>query len=269
MKARIAGRRRDFNVRGTPLTMPAADIINPGSADFSELNRLRQELRRAHEALEGEAANRRQLDRAVIMTVDRERQRMARLLHDTACQSLNGIGLLSQVIMRKLACSGIVDAADMTELGQAIKGATREIYWVAREIRPPAEIDEIATALARAVESVAPSLLCEIECAEEVSIECQFTAEQLMQIAHEAVRSAALREGVTRIHVALAIHGRQVTLTVCDDGHEDAAGTGGAFDGLEQLDLMELRARVVGASLDCSYQENRGTTLTCMLPQHH
>jgi signal transduction histidine kinase len=247
--------------------MPAAEMINPGDGDFSEENRLRIELREAHEALENEVADRLRFDRAVIMTMDRERHRMAGLLHGTACQSLNGIGLLSQVILRKLARTGVVDASDITELGQAIKGATREIYWVAREIRPPTEIDEIASALARAVEPVAPSLLCEVDCAEEVRIECQFTAEQLVQIAHEGVSEAARRPGVTRIHVALAIQGRQVTLTVTDDGHADDTGPGSGLDGLDQLDLMRLRARVIGASLDCSFQENQGSTLTCMLPQ--
>jgi signal transduction histidine kinase len=244
-------------------------MMNPASADCSEEGRLRVELRRADAALEDAAASRRQLDRAVIFTVDRERERVSRLLHDTTCQSLNGIGLLAQVIMRKLDRIGVVDAAEIAELTQAIKGATREIYWVAREIRPPAEIDELATALVRAVETVAPTLLCEIECAREANIECQFTAEQLIQIAHEAVSSAARRAGVTRIHVALDIRGREVTLTVCDDGREDRPEEAGPEEGLEQMDLMQLRARVIGASLECAYRENGGTILTCILSQHH
>jgi two-component system sensor histidine kinase DesK len=267
-------RRRALDANGAipkwkPLQASAADMMNSGSVNLTEENRLRIELRRANAELEEAAASQRQIDRAMILTMDSERHRISRLLHDTACQSLNGIGLLAQVIMRKLDRVGVVDAAEIAELNQAIKGAAREIYWVAREIRPPAEIDEIATALARAVESVAPTLLCEIECASEVSIECQFTAEQLVQIAHEAVSSAARRQGVTHIRVELSIHGRELTLTVWDDGRDDPAEPAATPAGLERMDLMQLRARVIGASLDSAYQENTGTTLTCLLPQHN
>jgi len=244
----------------------AAGMIAPLNIAPGAEERHRSELEEAHAAVEVEIAARVRLERALVETVDQERHRMAQMLHDTACQSLNGIGLLSRVIRRRLERGEFGVVGEVAELEQAIGGAIREIQSVVRQLRLSGENEhDLAPALRRVVDFRPAHIPCELECPEGVVIKDRFAAEQLIQIAHQAVSDAVRRTGVQHVLVTIATQGPVVTLTVRGDGDADAAEPDGEW--LDGRELMRLRARAIGASLAYSYQANRGTTITCILSQ--
>ena len=234
-------------------------------AHSGEEERLRSELEEAHASLEREAAFRRTLERAVIASWDDERHRLAHLLHDTTCQSLNGIGLLSHVILRKLQRKGAGEIQEMEELRDAITGAIAEIHSVVDQVGI-AETDGegLVPALARLAMTCSGPVPCIFDCPHEVLLPDAFTTSQLIQIAHQAVNDALRRDGVTNILLSLGIEDSTVTLSVQDDG-QVAPGKPGAphLDGRE---MMCLRASAIGSSLVATFHPDQGNTITCTLP---
>lgn len=237
------------------------------SAASAEKKGLTARLAEAHAALESEHAERRRLEAAVIEAADQERRRLAQMLHDTVCQSLSGIVLLSRVILRGVEIKCPEVAPEVAELGVSLDCAVREIHSLVRCLRLSGEDGlELVPALTELAQSVSPQIPCDFECPEPVAVGDRFASAQLAQIAYEAVNRALRRTGISRIVVTLSIQDRRVTLVVRDDGQINTAGepAAGSIAGME---LMQLRASAMGATLSNSFHASQGTTITCTLPR--
>jgi signal transduction histidine kinase len=82
------------------------------------------------------------------------------------------------------------------------------------------------------------------------------------RIAGEAVVNAAKHASAKAIEISFASDAQAMILEIRDDG----VGIGdGLADGLG-LQLMESRAKMIGASLRVAAAEPRGTTVTCRIP---
>ena len=90
-------------------------------------------------------------------------------------------------------------------------------------------------------------------------------ATQLYYIAREAAHNAAKHAHAGAIIIRLKADERAVRLIIEDDG------TGISADGHKTagmgLSIMRHRARVIGADLDVTSNEKRGTTVSCTLPR--
>ena len=224
--------------------------------------RLRLELQDAREQLACESACRQKLERAIIDVVDQERRRMAKMLHDTACQSLNGIALLARVLLRRANREDSGMSGEIQELSESISAAVREIHWVIDELRLVADGgQDLRSILEQVVKLISQKVPCELECPEKLNMEDCFRAGQLVQIAHEAASNAARRTGVKRIDVRVSRQGETITVDVRDDAPVQGAEPDGIYE--EGSEMMRLRARATGASINFSYQASEGTVVSC------
>jgi len=93
-------------------------------------------------------------------------------------------------------------------------------------------------------------------------------AEEIADIAREAMRNAFRHAGASRIDVRLAYYGRQLALDVADDGRgiEDAVLRAGGRAGHWGLLGMRERAARIGGRLNIDSGAGRGTTVRLVAP---
>jgi two-component system CheB/CheR fusion protein len=235
------------------------------SIAFGDDQCLRAKLEEAQAALELERAERRRLERAVIEVSDNERRRLAQMLHDTICQSLEGITLLSRVVQRRLEAADRDEAKDVAELGQMIQEGAGELHSVVRWLRPAAvDGSDVISALTQLAPSLFQGIPCEFQCPAPVVLSDQFTASQLVQIAYQAANDALKRPGIQRIVVSLSTEDGHVTLMVTDDANPPQ--TPSSAEDLAGQELLRLRAGAIGATLNITSQAGQGTSILCKLP---
>ncbi len=79
---------------------------------------LRAELEEMRAALAQSTIEKQRWEHAAAQAAERERRLLAQTLHDTVSQSLTGVYLQAQVIVKKLqrnTCNGVQEVADLAE----------------------------------------------------------------------------------------------------------------------------------------------------------
>jgi signal transduction histidine kinase len=192
--------------------------------------------------------------------VMRERQRLARELHDSVAQSLYSMTLYADAAGNLLR-SGRAEAIaeHLAELKMTAQEALREMRLLIFELRPT-ELEQhgLAGALQARMESVeARSGLhvdLQVEGVEQLPFE---TAQEIYRIAQEALNNVLKHAQARNLHARLRFIGSCVTLEMEDDGVGfDMASTGGHGLGIRG---MHERAAAIGADLSITSQPGRGT----------
>jgi signal transduction histidine kinase len=220
--------------------------------------------------------------------VMRERQRLARDLHDAVSQALSSISLMSQSIVtawRRDPAEGERRARRIEELARL---AFAEMRALLRELRPDSPIDlgpstadapgaadvkkmGLAAALQRFAFILAP---------QTPSIRLDFSAyqpqpplleERLYLICREALSNAVRHSGADRLDVNAVVNEDILTLSIQDNGHgfDVAARTEASADAPEQgigLQTMSERAAVLGGVCEVQSQPGRGTSVCIRIP---
>ncbi len=96
---------------------------------------LRAELDQARAALEQSMVERRRLEQLAAEAAARERRVLAQTLHDTVSQSLTGIYLQTQVIVKKLQKNSTDGVREVTNLAETIHGTVLELSEVTRGLQ--------------------------------------------------------------------------------------------------------------------------------------
>ena len=235
-----------------------------GSAAFSEDDQRLVEMLAAHAGIAIE--NARLYAESAEVTRLRERDRIARDLHDGIIQDIYGATLRLEDVAEDLQ-----DAAAQARIGAVADGLLGVIGDVRSYIQGlrAHELDghlhgEVIAALVR--EIAAPGGL-------ESSLVCtgvpvrlpDETANTLVQIAREALTNVIRHAQAGRIEVILAYAPAGVTLSVRDDG---AGFDPDADRGAEHLGLRNLRSRAEAArgSLRLISMPGAGTTIEAFLP---
>ena len=196
----------------------------------------------------------------------RERQMLARELHDTVAHHLAAIAIQSQaaraVLTKKPEAAASALDAIASEASRALAelrglvGALRDDAPAAR--RPEARLDAIETLVEEAgahahflkkgeLDSLAPA----VELA-------------LHRIARESLHNAKRHaRNASRIDVRLEAEGDAVRLTVRDDGEAARASHGGGFG----LVGMKERAAILGGTLEAGPLAPRGWQVEAILPR--
>ena len=220
--------------------------------------------------------------------VMRERQRLARDLHDAVSQALSSISLMSQSIVpawRRDPAEGERRARRIEELARL---AFAEMRALLRELRPDAAVDlslkavenagvgdvkkmGLAAALQRFAVIIAP---------QTPSIRLDFAAyrpqsaaleERLYLICREALSNAIRHSAADRLEVSAVVNDDVLTLLVEDNGRgfDVAARTEAHADGHEHgigLQSMSERAAALGGVCEIQSQPGRGTTVCIRIP---
>jgi two-component system sensor histidine kinase UhpB len=198
---------------------------------------------------------------AVVQGQERERERVARDLHDECNQAL--AGLLLRLEAAAQAAPGPL--ADELRACQAVAArAMEELLRLARELRPAA-LDELG--LAAAVRSVVTrtagragwdaEVRLDEDAAAELAGDAQLAAYRFVQ---EALANAARHAGARRVRVEV-VPGRVV---VQDDGRGFTTGAPTAGLGLRG---MRERAQLAGGRLRVRSAPGAGTTVELALPR--
>ena len=107
----------------------------PIPAENDTVASLRAELEEARVALEQSMVERRRLEQVAAEAAERERRVLAQTLHDTVSQSLTGIYLQTQVIVKKLQKNSADGVREVTNLAETIHGTVLELSEVTRGLQ--------------------------------------------------------------------------------------------------------------------------------------
>jgi signal transduction histidine kinase len=215
--------------------------------------------------------------------VMRERQRLARDLHDAVSQALSSISLMSQSLVsawRRDPAEGERRARRLEELSRL---AFSEMRALLRELRPASAdqgVESTATAgvgdvkklgLAAALQRFAlmlapqtPSIRLDFAGYGPQSVRLE---ESLYLICREALSNAIRHSGANRVDVRATVDGDVLTLCVQDEGRGfDPAESSERSEHGIGLHTMSERAAVLGGVCEIRSSPCRGTTVCIRIP---
>lgn len=219
--------------------------------------------------LAGESQERRRLEQEILKISDHEQQRIGRDLHDSVCQQLTGIELMSHALNKSLTSHAPAQAEQAGHMAFHMRAVIGEVRMIARGLCPViVEPDGLMAALPELADSVTRmfAVRCVFSCPETVLVHDSNTATNLYRIAQEAI-SNAIRHGHARhVEVRLSANADHLTLTIKDDGRgmpppPIRMGLG--------LGIMRYRANLIGGRLSIEPVSSGGTTVTCRFPKTH
>ncbi|HQY94190.1 sensor histidine kinase [Caldilinea sp.] len=236
-------------------------LYNQQLAERQKAEELTETLESANAQLAAYAAQN------AALTLQAERQRMARELHDTLAQGVAGLVLQLEAVKAHLAAGRDERAAEIVE--QAL-GRARTTLAASRaaidDLR--ATTTDLAAAMRERAErfSQATGILCTVDVATDAGDELpNVTLEHVLAVLGEALANVARHAAATQATVRLAREDGALLLTVSDDGCGfDPAQTPGA--GHYGLLGMRERARLMGGSLSVHSAPERGTCVQLVAP---
>lgn len=217
--------------------------------------------------LDAEVAERRNLEREVIETGDRERARIGQELHDDLAPHLAGVEVLCKVLGERLAAADAQEAASAERVRKLLGEASGKVRALARGLCMLHFADRELELTLRDVAAQFETLHgvpCEVRVEGALPRLDISTATQLVCIAREALHNALKHSGAAHIGVAVSPLGGGVRLVVRDDGRgfdSDAQSSGMG------LRIMRYRASMIGASLSTRTGQGEGTEVEVVTAQ--
>ncbi|HEU4530444.1 MAG TPA: triple tyrosine motif-containing protein, partial [Steroidobacteraceae bacterium] len=199
-----------------------------------------------------------------------ERTRLARELHDTLLQTIQGSKLVAEHALDAPSDSARLRRA-MEQLSAWLGQAVKEGREALRALRGPAEgLDDLAAALKRAAESTQIDGSMQIVCATSGQPRelHPIVADEVYRIGYEAIRNACMHSGASKLDIEVAYDG-DFTLRVSDNGkgiadEVSARGKEGHFG----LRGMRERAAHIGAGLTVRKPAvGNGTRVELIVPE--
>jgi len=224
---------------------------------------LEQRVRERTAVLNSELAERKRLEKEILVISEREQHRIGRDIHDSLCQHLTGTALAEQFLVEKLSARGAPEVSDANLVVGLIEDAISMARGLAAGLSP---IETEGEGLLNALGDLAAhfsaqfKVLCRFAFQQPVLIQDPSVTTHLYRIAQEAVHNA-IRHGKARnISIHLGKAGSLITLSIRDDGTGLPAGL--ALSQGMGLRNMKYRASMIGGSLTLAAGEP-GAVLTC------
>jgi signal transduction histidine kinase len=191
-------------------------------------------------------------------------------MHDELGQALTGLKMDTVWLERRLGtpvgAGGDVEVTRLVRMRELIDETVHTVRRLATELRPPI-LDDLG--LAAAVQWQAEQFSSRTGIPADVSApdgvggtpEVNLT---LFRVLQEALTNVVRHAGASRVRIALERHGRELLLTVADDGRGFAPQDGRAG----ALGLVGMRERItrVGGRLEVTSARGQGTTVTARVP---
>lgn len=197
-----------------------------------------------------------------------ERTRVARDLHDTLLQTVQGSKLVADHALK-----------DPSDHGQLVRAVEQLAGWLGRAIEEgraaldslrtaTSEVNDLADALRRALDE------CHVNASVDVALSVagvgrelhSVVRDEIYRIGYEALRNACRHSGGRRVQVVLE-YARDLNLTIRDDGIGiDPAVLETGKEGHFGLRGMRERAMRIGARLAIDSVPGAGTTVTLVVP---
>jgi NarL family two-component system sensor histidine kinase YdfH len=234
-------------------------VLNQEFAQRAKAEELAENLESANAKLAAYSA------RIESLTLQNERQRMARELHDTLAQGVAGLVLQLEAVRAHLASSRMDRASAIVE--QALTRARSTLA----ESR--AAIDDLRAAPASLTESVrekvdrftqSTGIPCELDLSVQDNELSTEMADHTLGILSEALVNITRHAQATRVHVKFIVQKDELQLEIRDNGK--------GFDMNQKIDSghygllgMRERARLTGGALTVESDSQHGTTVRFVL----
>jgi signal transduction histidine kinase len=203
--------------------------------------------------------NARLYEQAEELATLKERQRLARDLHDAVSQTLFSASLIAEVLPRLWERNAEEGHKRLDEIRQLTRGALAEMRTLLLELRPSALIDaEPGDLLRQLAESITGRT--RIPVAVDIHGRCALSPEikiALYRIAQEALNNVAKHSEATQAKVTLTCQAEKIELIISDNGKGFDVST--VKPDNFGLGIMTERARGIGASVDIDSRPGQGT----------
>ena len=187
-------------------------------------------------------------------------------LADGIGQRLTALELFSEALATDLRSAAPHLEAAAREMTLELRKTVVQTRLLSHGLSPvPLEADGLARALRELAAGVSglARVRCEFESRGDVVLADSAAATHLYRIAQEAVNNALKHAGARRISLSLHRNRGRLELRVMDDGRGlNAQQT--SLDGVG-LRVMRFRADLIGATLELSSKNRRGTCVCCIL----
>ncbi|MEO8385169.1 MAG: PAS domain S-box protein [Betaproteobacteria bacterium] len=211
---------RDDSGLPSHIQISARDVTARRLAEISVAAKT-LELKEANSALENEVRSRQELERNILITIEKELEQVGLELHDELGQDLTGIALLTKTLAQKLIGKGPVEAALASRISTLVNRTIGHTRMIAHGLSPYIWGQEGLVAALRQLASDINSLdavKCDTRIPKAVTISDELVARTLYRIAQEAVNNALKHSKAGKIRIALTRTSRGVELVVSDDG---------------------------------------------------
>jgi NarL family two-component system sensor histidine kinase YdfH len=224
-----------------------------------ESQKLLQELQEAHTQLAEYA------QQVEALTLEGERQRMARELHDTLAQGLAGLVLQLEALEASLERDDLQKALNIT--GQAKDRARTTLADARRAIDDLRATDTtMVEAVSREVErfTTATGIPCHLDMPPEIDVS-ERDGENVLRFVSEGLANVTRHAQATQVQLSLVEEDGWLQIQIHDDGRGFAPQSDTAAGHYGLLGLRE-RARLAKGQLTVQSAPGKGSTLTMRLP---
>jgi PAS domain S-box-containing protein len=226
------------------------------------------ELAESNAKLNDEARRRRELERNVLLAIEKELGRVGLELHDDLGQNLTGIALLAKALQNKLSQANFDESLEAARILALVNDTIRQARLVSHGLSPhivgPEGLTNALQQLADDVNSLGTTS-CRFACDPGVRISDHLVARGLYRIAQEAVNNALKHSHAKSIEIELGKVGNETRLAVLDNGIGIVTARDGG-SGEPALHSIRYRARVINATLKVARRETGGTEIAVTLP---
>ncbi|MFL6626959.1 MAG: two-component regulator propeller domain-containing protein [Vitreoscilla sp.] len=230
----------------------------------------RQRLERAIDDRTADLERSRELVRSLgvhnAKSLEEERKRVARELHDEMGQQLAALRMELSVAQRSSAHADTsAREKALAALTHRVDGLVASMRAVVGQLRPPALDGGLEVALAWLASEFErhAQVPCDIHVDEDLRRIAPDAATLIFRIAQESLSNIRRHAGATRVHLELLAHEGQCELSVEDDG--GGFDVGAARSGYGILG-MEERARALGGTLVLDSAPGHGTSVRLRFP---
>lgn len=214
----------------------------------------------------------RQVARAISIKSDArlaERTRMARELHDTFIQTIQGSRLVvNDALARPSDSESMLQV--LRQLADWLERATQEARTALNSLRESTTgRNDLRLAFQHIIESnfIPGSMSVNLSVIGEIRAMHPIVRHEIYRIAHEAIRNASQHSHASRLDIELR-YGRELTLRVGDNGIGiDPAVLDKGKKGHFGLQGMRERAGRIGAKLTLLSNTSSGTVITLVVPE--
>jgi signal transduction histidine kinase len=231
------------------------------------------ELLLLHDVTEHRQAQSRLLEQQEVVTTLRERERLARELHDGIGQTFGFVGLQTQAALQWVS-SGNIDKAE-TAL-RRLSGVAKEAHADVRESILGLKTDSLVgwsfipvlksyLAKYESTYGIRTQLVMPDGIGEEVFEPA--AGVHLLRVVQEALSNSRRHGGAANLQVRIGMNGASALVTIADDGKGfDTSRIGSAGDGHFGLAFMRERMQQIGGSMEIDSTPGTGTVLTLHVP---
>lgn len=207
----------------------------------------------------------RRWERKVLEIAFDERRHFGRELHDSLGQQLTALELMTHTLARELKVVAPKQAKTAWEITKYIRRAVTQTRELAHGLSPLAGDGE---GLMQALQELAEMAKtagtpCDFECPQPVKIKDETIVGNLYRIAQEAIANSLKHADPKRIALRLANEGPDIHLTIEDSGR-GLPRSKAAKPGMG-MQVMQHRARVIGAHLQIHSAPGKGVKVMCSL----